>query len=61
VKSVSRGRRDKKVAVARKEKRRTLGAKAGRRKEKRKRKASLLLLPYKYDLVCIVVGNTLPV
>jgi hypothetical protein len=30
-------------------------------KEKRKRKAIVLILPYKYDLVCTLVGNTLPV
>jgi hypothetical protein len=28
------------------------------KKEKRKRRTSVLLLPFKYDLVCSLVGNT---
>ena len=32
-----------------------------KKKEKRKTKMSALLLPFKLILVCILVGNTLPV
>jgi hypothetical protein len=36
--------------------------KTGRRKKKKEKgRASVLLLPFKYDLVRMLVGNTLPV
>jgi hypothetical protein len=61
LKSVSRGRRGKKVVVEMEEEWKKERERRGEGKRKRKRKASVLLLPLMYDLVRVLVGNTLPV